>query len=92
VLTPVVVVSPSAAEDDNNKKMSRDQVLALCEQVMPHPVHRVGLFVFLVVRMAESVKAVIKLATELGRFLTMLSTLTILTAIASGKHAPTSTQ
>jgi hypothetical protein len=35
---------------------------------------------------------VIKLATELGRFLTMLSTLTILTAIASGKHAPTSTQ
>jgi hypothetical protein len=66
--------------------MSRDQetVPARCNDASSGPSG--GAFVFLVVRMVIRVKVVRKWASARGGFLTILSTLTIPTAKATGKH------
>jgi hypothetical protein len=67
-------------------KMSRDQEAAFPANIDASSGTSGGAFAFLVVKMVKRVKVVRKWATEHCCFLTILSTLTILTAFASGKH------
>jgi len=60
--------------------MSRDQEAAFTANIEASSGPSVGAFVFLVVRMVKRVKVERKWATERRYFLTILSTLTILTA------------